>query len=61
MTNTEKRIQELNLLISQLQSEGLQLVNDLFEGKERAEEKLKKRHQKYDELYEERRLLTDKL
>jgi len=57
MTNTEERIQELNLLIDELTKEGLELVNDLFEGKEGAEEVLKERHQKYDELYQERRNL----
>jgi len=57
MTKTEERIQELNLLIDQLAKEGLELVNDLFESKEGAEEVLKERHQKYDELYQERRNL----
>jgi len=61
MTKTEERIQELNLLIDQLTKEGLELVNDLFEGKEGAEEVLKERHEVYSNLYEERRNLLIKL
>lgn len=57
----QNQIQKLSIEIKKMQEEGIQLVNDLFEGKEGAEEKMRLRDKKYNKLYKQRQILSDKL